>query len=66
MEVDAALSCLCKLLNKDIISVVYPSVLNLSKHHPKVSIKKKSCMVLYCIYQHQPTLLEKQLPEFIR
>ncbi|XP_053991253.1 uncharacterized protein LOC128883185 isoform X2 [Hylaeus volcanicus] len=66
MEVDAALSCLCKLLNKDIISVVLPSVLSLTKHHPKVSIKKKSCMVLYCIYQHQPTLLETQLPEFIR
>lgn len=57
MEVDAALSSICKLLSDEMVPAVLPSILNLFSSHSNELVRKKCCMALHAIYRVQPQLI---------
>lgn len=66
MEVDAALSSICKLLSEEMIPIVFPSIVRLLSHHPHELVRKKCCMALNAIFRFQPQLVIAEAKSAIR
>ncbi|SCN22729.1 AP-4 complex subunit epsilon, putative [Plasmodium berghei] len=58
LEVWAALNCVCKLLNSEMIPAIFPIIKNLLNHKNEL-IRKKVCMLLHKIYLIDPTLIKE-------
>ncbi|CAD2098081.1 AP-4 complex subunit epsilon, putative [Plasmodium vinckei] len=58
LEVWAALNCVCKLLNNEMIPAIFPIIKNLLNHKNEL-IRKKVCMLLHKIYLIDPTLIKE-------
>ncbi|SBT87695.1 AP-4 complex subunit epsilon, putative [Plasmodium malariae] len=57
LEIWAALNCVCKLLNSEMIPAIFPIIKNLLNHKNEL-IRKKVCMLLHKIYLIDPLLIK--------
>ncbi|KYO00026.1 putative AP-4 complex subunit epsilon [Plasmodium gaboni] len=57
LEIWAALSCVCKLLNNEMIPAIFPVIQNLLNHKNEL-IRKKVCMLLHKMYIIEPSLIK--------
>lgn len=66
LEVAAALTCLTKLLNEEMLPGVFNPVLKLITTHTNELIRKKCCMVLLALFRIQPQLIISEAKEITR
>ncbi|CDO64101.1 AP-4 complex subunit epsilon, putative [Plasmodium reichenowi] len=57
LEIWAALSCVCKLLNNEMIPAIFPVIQDLLNHKNEL-IRKKVCMLLHKMYIIEPSLIK--------
>ncbi|ANQ07557.1 Uncharacterized protein PCOAH_00018860 [Plasmodium coatneyi] len=64
LEIWAALNCVCKLLNSEMIPAIFPIIKNLLNHKNEL-IRKKVCMLLHKMYLIDPSLI-KEIDVFLK
>lgn len=64
LEVWAALNCVCRLINQEMIPGIFPIIKNLI-HHKNELIRKKVCMLLHKIYLLDSSIL-KELDGYLK
>ncbi|CAA9987308.1 AP-4 complex subunit epsilon, putative [Plasmodium knowlesi strain H] len=64
LEIWAALNCVCKLLNSEMIPAIFPIIKNLLNHKNEL-IRKKVCMLLHKMYLIDPSLI-KEIDLFLK
>ncbi|EUD67865.1 hypothetical protein C922_01477 [Plasmodium inui San Antonio 1] len=64
LEIWAALNCVCKLLNSEMIPAIFPIIKNLLNHKNEL-IRKKVCMLLHKMYLIDPSLI-KEIDIFLK
>ncbi|SBS84650.1 AP-4 complex subunit epsilon, putative [Plasmodium ovale curtisi] len=57
LEIWAALNCVCKLLNSEMIPAIFPIIKNLLNHKNEL-VRKKVCMLLHKMYLIDPSLIK--------
>ncbi|CRG99248.1 AP-4 complex subunit epsilon, putative [Plasmodium relictum] len=64
LEIWAALNCVCKLLNNEMIPAIFPIITNLLNHKNEL-IRKKVCMLLHKMYLIDPSLI-KEIDNYLK
>lgn len=66
LEVTAALTCVCKLLNEEMIPAVFPEIMRLLRGHPNELVRRKCCMALHAVYRLDPRLVLSETGPVLR